>query len=785
MSWVFCFHGIVNPRIQRWIPLGVACVGALLALGSLATSRTLDGTDDSDIGSGPSRSGLRKYDPLQRIELFTYDWRARHAADRDTNISPRLGLVTLDDTSIAQLQRGDILSVPVGPLWPRYVYGLALRELRAQGAEGVAMDILLGDERPDHGLVPFPTMTNITSDGFLVAELSDSANVVVASVTNFPPAYPFRRVAELGDVHAPRDVDGTTRRVNAFSDHQLLHPLIEAHARRQGLYLARILTNAIEFEASGADQPVVRWPIAPDGTVRIPLSSGSVEAPSVYVHRRVWHMGIVLAAMRLGLDLANAEVGPDRIQLKDAQGSTVRIIPINRDHQFFVNWTTTSTNNNRIPLAHLTTLIRKAVERSAHPDNQGSSEWTNHLVVIGSIATGNNLADRGATPIAPLDYMVSTYINVTDSVLRGRFVHLPPAWIAYLIVLVAALLGSGLTWKLQTIPASLSLASVGILWVWIAFWAFDRYRLWLPLAHPILAGLALNHAAMLTYRNVFEQNERQRVRGIFAKIVSPNVVQELLGAERIRLGGARRELTVFFADVRGFTELTDKAQVAAEEHVRTSGLSGAEAEAYFEQQSSEVLQTVNLYLATIADVIKSHRGTLDKYIGDCVMAFWGAPTPNDRHAVDAVCAAVEAQQAMERLNQQRDGENRRRVEENVQRAAEGLPPLPELPRLALGTGINSGFMTVGLMGSDTHILNYTVFGREVNLAARLEGVSGRGRIIIGEATHRELSRHRPDLASRCLALEPVSVKGFRQPVPIFEVPWRDLPLVDAGHSGTA
>jgi len=750
-------------------------MGAAVAVGSLAVSRALDGTDTAQNSSEPSRELLRKYDPLQRIELFTYDWRARQAADLDADISPRLGLVTLDDPSIARLQTGDVLGVPVGPLWPRYVYGLVLRELRAQGAEAVAMDILLGDERPDHGMVPFPTMTNVTSDGFLVAELAESGNVLLASVTNFPPAYPFRRVAELGDADSPRDVDGTARRVHAFSDHQFLHPLIEAHARRQGLQLHEVRSNSIAFTAPDGEETEVAWPIQPDGSVRILLSNSSLEAPSVFVTRRVWHMGIGLAARRLGLDLENARVESGRIVFPDTNGVAVRSLPINRNQQFFVNWSTTSTNIHRVPMDHLITLIKNAVLRSERPDNAGPSKWTNHLVVIGSVATGNNLADRGATPITSLDFLVSTYLNVADSLLRGEFVHFPPAWVSYLIVLTAALLGSGLTWRLQTVPASLSLIAIGCLWTWIAFWAFERNKLWLPLAHPILAGLALNHAAMLTYRSVFEQNERQRVRGIFAKIVSPNVVHELLRAERIRLGGARRELTVFFADVRGFTELTDKAQVAAEEHVKAAGLSGSEAEAYFEQQSSEVLQTVNLYLATIADVIKSHRGTLDKYIGDCVMAFWGAPTPNPQHAVDAVSAAVEAQQAMERLNVQRDEENRRRTEENIRRAAEGLPPLPELPRLALGTGINSGFMTVGLMGSDSHILNYTVFGREVNLAARLEGVSGRGRIIIGEATHRELTRHRPDLAARCLALEPVSVKGFRQPVPIYEVPWRDLP----------
>jgi class 3 adenylate cyclase len=92
--------------------------------------------------------------------------------------------------------------------------------------------------------------------------------------------------------------------------------------------------------------------------------------------------------------------------------------------------------------------------------------------------------------------------------------------------------------------------------------------------------------------------------------------------------------------------------------------------------------------------------------------------------------------------------------------------------LSLGSGINSGVVTVGLMGSQDHILNYTVFGREVNLASRLEGVSGRGRIIISESTYRELQKEDAALAAACLEQPPVTVKGFRQPVNIYEVPWR-------------
>jgi class 3 adenylate cyclase len=98
--------------------------------------------------------------------------------------------------------------------------------------------------------------------------------------------------------------------------------------------------------------------------------------------------------------------------------------------------------------------------------------------------------------------------------------------------------------------------------------------------------------------------------------------------------------------------------------------------------------------------------------------------------------------------------------------------LPSLELLSMGSGINTGIVTVGLMGSEQHTFNYTVFGREVNLAARLEGLSGHGRILIGEGTYQALLRHNPDLAKSCQALAPANVKGFRTAVRIYEVPWR-------------
>jgi len=159
-------------------------------------------------------------------------------------------------------------------------------------------------------------------------------------------------------------------------------------------------------------------------------------------------------------------------------------------------------------------------------------------------------------------------------------------------------------------------------------------------------------------------------------------------------------------------------------------------------------------------------------MGDCVMAFWNAPTPNDRHALAGVEAAIDAQRAIQSLNERRQAENPARDAENRTRIAAGRPPRPLHVALQLGTGINTGLVTVGLMGSDKHILNYTVFGREVNLASRLESHSGSGRIIISDTTYNHLLRASPSLASTCVELFPVKPKGFLNPVRIYEVPWQ-------------
>ena len=361
--------------------------------------------------------------------------------------------------------------------------------------------------------------------------------------------------------------------------------------------------------------------------------------------------------------------------------------------------------------------------------------------------------------------------------MTGRFIRRAPLGLDLALIAVLGSLAAALTWRLRVLSATGAVAGLIAVYVLFAVALYVETRFWLPLVLPVLGACFMTYVCLVTWRVVFEQAERRRTRAVLSTIVSPKIANVLLQAEQLTLQGARREITVLFADVRGFTEFTDASQERVAELVRQNHLDATAAEACFDEQARETLNTINQYLGVVADKVLELDGTLDKFIGDCVMAFWGDPNPDRRHATGCVRAAIDAQRAVDELNRLRAEENLKRESENQARVAAGLPPQPPLPILVLGTGINSGMATVGLMGSEVKGVarqgNYTVFGREVNLASRLEGASGRGRIFISQATYEHLQRDDPALAATCIPLDkPITLKGFRNPVPVYEVPWR-------------
>lgn len=723
---------------------------------------------------------------IEEIEWKSYDLRARTAVKHQPPCTTNLGFVYISDNDIKNIADGSggELDYRYGLYWPRAVYGHLVSELKAQGARLTAFDVLFGELRFDHPPVVVATnQAPLSSDEYFAQRLREAGNVVIATSDGLAPNALFLGNARtLGDISSERDSDGVLRRARAFRPVRFWHTVIERYAARYGFDPDEALAGKVVLPILGSTKTrSIKIPLDPDGTYDINAFKAQFEEGSnspfsmrgkAYRDQRVWHMGIVMAAAELGLDLQKAEFDSKagRIYLPGTNGVS-RTLPVDAEGRFFVDWSL-EFNDARLTQAKITDLL---LQEKLRRDGKGQGiepVFRDKVVIVGSIATGNDLTDRGATPIQNDAFLVGKHWNVANSVIMNRFITRSPLWLELVAVVVMGVLAFGLTRTLRAGWGTLAVLVVIPVYGAVAWYVFVQHRYWIPFTLPMVGALLVNHTALMVYDIVFEQGEKRRVKSVFAKLVSPNVVNQLLQSDVLRLGGKREKITVFFADVRGFTKLTDVNQARADKYVRDHNLTGAAAEAHFDENAKDTLDTVNLYLSAIADQIKKHNGTLDKYIGDCVMAFWGAPTPNEKHAVACVRAAIDAQIAMHLINVKRNAENERRKAENVRRVAAGQEPLNELPLLALGTGINSGTAIVGMMGSEAHIFNYTIFGREVNLASRLEGVSGHSRIVIGEATFRDLEKYDRELSTLCVELEPVTPKGFANAVRIWEVPWK-------------
>lgn len=659
---------------------------------------------------------------LNSVELRTYDWRMRQAAKADAAVSTNLAACYIDLKSVDWFKETLKVRFP----YPRKVHGLITRELGYEGATAVAFDVMFNEEFPMDGLVEadYGPLGAEGSDQFFARQMKEAGNVFIAE----------------GNVDDPPD----SLFANAAKD------------------VGSILTQEEHSDCNVVRRirPVV---IGTDGRSR-------------------WNLGVLLAASELGIDLEKATITKRGITFPDAPGGQ-RYLPLDRDGSMLIDWNLKADDSRVLQVPYFALafldLMRQASGEQGHREALGelrAAGFTNlvgdrplhgKVCIIGSTVEGNNLSDIGATPLSKNTFLVSTYLNVANTIIMNRFIRqLGPFGEAFYLIILGTL-ASWIAWRTKVGWGAVWMVALVTVVILVAMLAFLYQHVWLPVVDPVVGGLLLPYLSLVSYRVAFGENEQRRIKQVFKRVVSPDVVNELLAAERLSLGGARRNISVFFADVRGFTEMTDSSHARAGQYVKDHKLIGEEADAYFDRNAREVLATVNLYLGTIADIIKKHEGTLDKYIGDCVMAFWGAPLTQEQHAVACVRTAIEAQRAIYKLNVERAAENERR------KAESSSPDEVELlPLLTLGTGINSGIATVGLMGSEEHTFNYTIFGREVNLASRLESFSGRGRIIIGGNTYADLQKFAPELAATCVRQEPSRFKGFREEIVTYEVPWK-------------
>jgi adenylate cyclase len=358
-----------------------------------------------------------------------------------------------------------------------------------------------------------------------------------------------------------------------------------------------------------------------------------------------------------------------------------------------------------------------------------------HLVLVGTSASG--LRDIRTTPLEPALGGVEIHAQLLEQALTGDFLYRPDwadgAEILYLLLIgVATILLIRRSGAAQTALVAAGMVALSLLLSWAAF----HYERWLvdPLS-PCVAALAVYLAgSLLGYMRT--EGERQQIRSQFRQYVSPALVDRLSRhPEALRLGGETRELTILFSDIRGFTDIAERLDPEA------------------------LTRLINGFLTPMTRVIQSKSGTIDKYIGDCVMAFWNAPLSDADHARHALEAALAMRAALADLNE--------RWIADARKAGATFEPL------AIGIGINTGRCSVGNFGSDQRF-DYSVLGDSVNLASRLEGLSrlyGTD-IVVGAAT----AAAAPDFA--LIEIDRVRVKGRAQPEAIHAL------LGDAGVAGT-
>jgi adenylate cyclase len=651
---------------------------------------------------------------VRRFELATYDWRLRQISP--TLAAPPACIVYVDEASHSTLIK---LSGVSGWPPPRWLHSEVLHELTDQGVRSVGYDFFFLKLRPED---PVPD--------------SIAANETVAlpgtSVSDTSFAQAIRRHGKV-----------------------VLGAPIDPSRSRNGLLMPAKL-----FASAASATGHARGHADEDGVLR--RVSPFVDDPA---HGRIWQLGLQTAALAMDLDLDRAEITPWEIIAPARNGGAHRIA-LDGKGKLMVPWRPVDASSQTW-CQSIDSVLRAASRRDK--GGEPGSFWKGRIAIIGSFGKIPPLADRGPSPLDTLTPYCMTHWHIANALQQGTGIHRPAPALRMAITLALMLLVSLLSWKLRAVWAALASLLVATGYLWLSVRVLDQHGLWLPLAMPLLGATTMTHLTMVFFRVVIEKGHKRRLRGIFQKLVSPRLLDMILDQPQISWAPRQKVLTVFFADIRGFTSLTDDSRLdrvglspeeAGDDPVRAHAI-----------RDQHALQTVNLYLALVVDTIKKHGATLDKYMGDCVMAFWGAPLDDPQHASRAVRAAIEAQQLIDQLNQSRARENQRLEQENVRRLATGQPPLPVHALLTLGTGINTGMMTAGFMGSEAHLSNYTVFGREVNLAARLESLSGSGRILISQATLETIRQEDPMLASNIRFFGEHQVKGIQQPVAVYEVPW--------------
>lgn len=394
-------------------------------------------------------------------------------------------------------------------------------------------------------------------------------------------------------------------------------------------------------------------------------------------------------------------------------------IPIDEQGQMLINYM--GVRSSAAIDGHQTFPVRSFANYADRVPGTDPSTWPRTKALKGKIlmvgAFSDGMAqDEKPTPFG-LMYGIEIHANALNTILMQNFLTHIPEWLDYLLFFILVLLISFMCSRLSTIWSFITfLVSILIIFMFSTF-VFDIKNIIYDFPKVVIA-MGLSLVAILAYRAMTEEKDKRQIRETFGKYVSPQVVDQLV-ENPPELGGVDKDISVLFSDIRGFTTLSEN------------------------MTPQELVNHLNIYLTAMTDIIHEYFGTLDKYVGDEIMCFWGAPLPQENHAIFACKCALRQMEALHQLNEQ----------------------WPAHKRINIGIGINSGIMTVGNMGSPGR-MNYTLMGDNVNLGARLEGTNKQygTNVIISEFTYALVKDY-----FIVRELDNIRVKGKNKPVLMYEL----------------
>ena len=319
-------------------------------------------------------------------------------------------------------------------------------------------------------------------------------------------------------------------------------------------------------------------------------------------------------------------------------------------------------------------------------------------------------------------YGVHVHKNIADTIISGRFIPPTSKLQFFFLIILISVLSTAINYKFRGFLGLFLGFVIMVAYSGIAVFLFINNRFLIPIIAPAFAVVLLNYISTNTYNFLMERKQKAMIRGTFSQYVPGAVVNELLkNPDMLTLGGEERVMTVIFTDVAGFTSISEKLS------------------------PTELVDLLNFYLSAMTDIVLDYNGIIDKYEGDAIMAEFGAPLPDENHALNACLTAIDMQVKLAEMREQllREGG----------------------PELRARVGINSGTMVIGNMGS-AKIFDYTVMGDNVNLSSRLEGANKQygTYIMCSEATRQMVEN---DIMTRELDL--LRVKGKTEGVLVHEI----------------